>query len=78
MSVKCEHCGKKYINDYHAKRHIEIMHKDLPQPETEIKRKGWATQFGFVDFKEPVTYEEACESSKVIHELLMARKEVKP
>lgn len=30
------------------------------------KRKGWGTPYGFGDFKEPVTYEEACEIMETI------------
>lgn len=31
--------------------------------ETGDKRKGWATPFGFFDFAEPVTYEEALKAA---------------
>lgn len=32
------------------------------------KRKGWQTPYGFVDFAEPVSYEEACAISKKMAE----------
>lgn len=47
----------------------------------EHKQKGWATPYGFVDCKEPVTFEEACEIMKPIHEMfrkLNASKEEDP
>lgn len=62
-------CGKKFINEYHAKRHGEVMHKN----DSQHKQKGWATPYGFVDFKEPVTYEEALEVSKFFRQMQNAR-----
>lgn len=71
MSIICPAgCGKKFVNEYHIKRHLEVMHKG--EAMQELKRKGWATPYGFVDFKEPVTYEEACELSKVLGEAMRA------
>ncbi len=32
-----------------------------------IKRKGWRTPYGFIDFKKPVTYEEACAELELIY-----------
>lgn len=34
------------------------------------KAKGWVTPYGFGDFKEPVTYEEACEAMKAVSEAI--------
>lgn len=37
------------------------------KPKDDVpRRKGWATPYGFVDCKEPVTYQEACDMMKVI------------
>jgi len=74
MSFLCPvGCGKKFTTEHFVKRHVETMHKD--DPVMVIKRKGWATPYGFVDMKEPTTYEEACEASKIIHGALMKRME---
>lgn len=63
MSVKCTTgCGKKFISHEHMMRHHRLAHPIMPQGE--VKRKGWATPYGFGDWKEPVTYEEACEQMK--------------
>lgn len=34
----------------------------------EPKSKGWRTPYGFGDFVEPITYQEACELMKPIYE----------
>jgi len=35
------------------------------KPDDGIPRKkGWATPYGFADFRDPVTYEEACAEMK--------------
>ncbi len=65
-------CGKKFTTEHFVKRHVEVMHKD--DPAKVLKRKGWATPYGFVDFKEPVTYEEALSTSQAMHEMFVARK----
>lgn len=73
MSIICPAgCGKKFVNEYHIKRHLEVMHKE--DATAEQKLKGWATPYGFVDFKEPVTYEEALLVSKAMNEMFAARK----
>jgi hypothetical protein len=64
-------CGKKFISQAHAEAHADLEHKDWKLPKVP-KRKGWVTPFGFVDFKEPVTYEEAVETSRLMHEFMKA------
>ena len=59
-------CGKRYINKEHADRHADDDHPGWRIP----KSRGWATPYGFVDFRTPVTYEEACETAKKIQESL--------
>lgn len=62
-------CGRRFITEAHA-----IAHADKEHPDWRIPRsKGWRTPYGFVDLKEPMTYEEACEISKTIHEALMEK-----
>ena len=46
------------------------------EDQTE-KRTGWATPYGFADFKEPVSYEEACETMKTVRELFQHSKKEK-
>ena len=53
-------CGKKYISEQHAKAHADVEHAGWDDPK-QRKSKGWATPHGFIDFMDPVTYEEACE-----------------
>jgi len=61
--VKCPAgCGQKYISAEHAERHADAEHPDWKMP----KARGWATPFGFVDFQEKVTYEEACKRAEKI------------
>ena len=55
-------CGKKFISADHAKSHADLVHPDWMTP----KQRGWATPYGFVDFAEPVTYEQACEEMKAM------------
>lgn len=55
-------CGKKFISAEHAKAHADTHHPGWTIP----KRKGWATPYGFVDFKEPVSYEEALTVAKAV------------
>lgn len=59
MKPKCPECGRKYINDEFLQKHLQ---QDHAEQGTGLKRKGWATPRGFVDFMEPVTYEDACEA----------------
>lgn len=60
-------CHKKFISEAHVSRHLEVMHKDF---DLAPRLKGWMTPHGFVDFKEPVTYAEACEQAKVLTEAM--------
>lgn len=51
--------------------------KPKKQPEKkvkQVKRKGWSTPYGFVDFGEPVTYIEALNSAKEMHEFFSVDK----
>ena len=50
-------CGKKFITAEHAVAHADAEHPDWRTP----KQRGWATPHGFIDFRQPVTYAEACE-----------------
>jgi len=34
----------------------------------EPKSKGWRTPYGFGDFAEPITYQEACDLMKQLYE----------
>ena len=63
MAVKCTECDKKYANEDFLTKHIAEAH-----PIQERKQKGWATPYGFVDFREPVTYAEALKLSKTLAE----------
>lgn len=48
-------------------KHCPHCPVDRPvMPAKDEKRKGWATPYGFGDFTDPVTYEEACEQMKKI------------
>lgn len=69
---KCPHCPRKYNS---APALMEHQLEDHPEePEKARKRKGWVTPHGFADFKEPVTYEEACVATEVVSRLLAERK----
>lgn len=53
-------CGKKFISQAHAETHADNAHDNWRDPQP-VKRKGWATPHGFIDFSHPVTYQEACD-----------------
>ncbi len=55
-------CGKRFITEGHATTHADESHPDWRNP----KRKGWCTPFGFGDWKEPITYEEACKQMQAM------------
>lgn len=57
-------CGKKFVSPDHAKSHADIAHPDWMTPRS----KGWATPYGFGDWSEPITYEEACVQMKAMTE----------
>lgn len=38
------------------------LKKKPVDPNAPPKRKGWSTPFGFIDFPQPVTYQEACDA----------------
>lgn len=63
-------CGKKFTSENFLKRHSEVMHKEEVLSAGEPKSKGWRTPYGFVDFKEPVTYAEALEVSELMNKRL--------
>lgn len=63
-------CGKKFISDVHAIAHADEFHSDWRTP----KRKGWVTPYGFGDWKDPITYEEACEQMKALSDTMMKKK----
>lgn len=52
---------------YSHKQHIESrQYKEAMAEKTKGApvSKGWRTPYGFADFTEPVTYEEACAAMK--------------
>lgn len=56
-------CGKLFISEEYANKHADVEHagwNDAP------KRKGWVTPYGFIDFFEPVTFQEACDIMKEV------------
>lgn len=65
MSYKCTECQRKFITNIHLKAHIDAAHNGI----IENKHKGWCTPHGFMDFKEPVSYEYACTEALRIHTL---------
>jgi len=65
MSALCPAgCGKKFINADYAKSHADVAHPDWMTP----RQKGWATPYGFGDFTDSITYEEACAQMKAMTE----------
>lgn len=77
MAVKCPAgCGRKFISTEHAKAHADSEHPDWDKPELR-KQKGWATPYGFADFCEPVTYDEACKQMKHVLDTIAERKRAK-
>lgn len=59
-------CGKKFISKECAAAHAKENH--IGYVEGEVKRKGWRTSYGFLDFTEPVTYREAVEAAEIMIE----------
>lgn len=57
-------CGKIFISEACANLHANTVHIGGQRRDNHNKRKGWATPFGFGDFTDPVTYDEACELMK--------------
>lgn len=55
---------------YNHKKHKESRQYQQAVEENsgEPKRKGWRTPYGFGDFTEYVTYQEACDIMKSIYE----------
>jgi len=70
----CPSCGKKFITSAHAKSHADIAHPEVPEYLLgEPKRKGWATPYGFGDFTDPITYDEACMMMKEMTNKMFGR-----
>lgn len=65
-------CGKRFISKEHANVHADKDHPGWNDP-SNVKRRGWVTPYGFGDFTEAVTYDEACEMMKPLAEDLAAR-----
>lgn len=60
-------CGKKFITANHAEKHADTSHPNWKTPKMP-KAKGWATPFGFIDFGQPVTYEQACQTAQKLQD----------
>lgn len=54
-------CGRKFISEEFLTAHKALDHVTL---DFEFKRRGWATPYGFADYREPVTYSFACAEMK--------------
>lgn len=54
-------CGRKFISEEFLTAHKALDHI---AEDFEFKRRGWATPYGFGDWKEPVTYSFACAEMK--------------
>jgi predicted cobalt transporter CbtA len=65
-------CGKKFISAEHAEKHADAAHPGW-RVAKPVKRRGWATPDGFMDFAEPVTYEEALAKTQEISNLFWGR-----
>lgn len=65
MSAKCNVCSKKFISTGHLRIHLKAAHDE---DEIPVLRKGWVTPYGFVDFAQPVSYKDALEQAKEIHD----------
>lgn len=61
-------CGKKFLTAAQAAAHCVSSHPTYQVGE--IRKKGWATPYGFGDWKEPITYEDACEQMKAMVETI--------
>jgi hypothetical protein len=59
LKVVCKVCGKKYVNQDFLDKHFVDMHPKL-KPSDDLQ-KGWVTPYGFCDFEQPVSYDEACK-----------------
>lgn len=64
MSVKCHLCDKKFTTQAFMESHADESHPDWRTP----KCKGWVTPWGFADFREPVTYQHACDFMKEMYD----------
>ena len=67
--VVCKICGKKFINQ----EYLDVHKLEHPEPDAP-RLRGWATKYGFADFKEPVTHQEATAAMAAMHELMKQRK----
>lgn len=48
----------------HPKEGSKPKAKQKQQRSKKIRKKGWSTPYGFLDFNEPVTYMEALSAGK--------------
>ena len=72
--VKCHYCEKKFVTSAYAKSHADIAHPELIDgTDVELKRKGWATPYGFGDWTSPITYEQACKEMKKMSAEMFAK-----
>ncbi len=63
MKAECPaKCGKRFVSQAHAEAHADREHYDWRTP----RLRGWGTPFGFIDFKHPVTYQEAYDAMQSI------------
>lgn len=61
---------------YNHKKHVQTEKYKRATAEKEKGApvsRGWRTPYGFGDFTEPVTYEEACETMKQLHQQLFKK-----
>lgn len=64
----CPYCHKKFVDVDFLNTHLLGAHPERYSIGTDERRKGWITPYGFVDFRHPVSYEEACHAMKSVVE----------
>lgn len=70
--------NKKEWEASNCKRERESSYEDKIQEEVKrgVRRKGWAVKgFGFLDFHEPVTYEQAEHTAKIFKDIHKTHKD---
>lgn len=66
MAVNCPFgCGKRFTTNEFSEIHADETHPNWRTP----RRKGWMTPYGFGDWREPVTYQEACDEMKKVSQM---------
>lgn len=55
--------SKRSLQDEREHAHKLKINKEI---ECGVRRKGWKTPYGFGDFSDHITYEEACEHMKIM------------